>query len=110
MAFQTLFFFCRFKSTTQNTKTEYDTKYAGLIDLFNKVCGVMNTAMAKNETTKQEEEVGVNLKITPSINLKKNEITLNIEPELKEKTGEVQDPAEAANKVPIISVSVDNFI
>ena len=55
-------------------------------------------------STKQEEEVGVNLKITPSINLKKNEITLNIEPELKEKTGEVQDPAEAANKVPIISV------
>ena len=37
-------------------KTEYDTKYAGLIDLFNKVCGVMNTAMEKNETTKQEEE------------------------------------------------------
>lgn len=53
-------------------------------------------------STKQEEEVGVTLAITPSINLKKNEITLNVEPELKSKMGEVADPTNELNKVPII--------
>lgn len=53
-------------------------------------------------STKQEEEVGVVLSITPSINLDKNEITLKVLPELKVKVGEVEDPTNPLNKVPVI--------
>ncbi len=53
-------------------------------------------------STKQEEEVGVVLTITPSINLAKNEITLNVVPELKVQVGEVEDPVEPKNIVPVI--------
>ena len=59
----------------------------------------------KNTTytsTKQEEEVGVTLSITPSINLEKNEITLKVLPELKVPIGEVVDPINTLNKVPVI--------
>ena len=40
--------------------------------------------------------------IIPSINLEKNEITLNVTPELKVKIGEVEDPVETKNIVPVI--------
>lgn len=53
-------------------------------------------------STKQEEEIGVVLSITPSINLDKNEITLKVLPELKVKVGEVEDPTNPLNKVPVI--------
>lgn len=53
-------------------------------------------------STKQEEEVGVILSITPSINLEKNEITMNVVPELKVQVGEVEDPVEPKNIVPVI--------
>lgn len=53
-------------------------------------------------STKQEEEIGVILSITPSINLEKNEITLNVVPELKVQVGEVEDPVEPKNIVPVI--------
>ena len=59
----------------------------------------------KNTTytsTKQEEDVGVTLTIIPSINIKKNEITLSVEPELKSKIGEVADPVNEGNIVPVI--------
>ena len=39
-----------------NNKTEFDTKYAGLIDVFNKVCVVINSALEKGDTTKPEQE------------------------------------------------------
>lgn len=53
-------------------------------------------------STKQEEDVGITLTIVPSINLQKNEITLNVVPELKVKIGEVEDPTNELNKVPVI--------
>lgn len=61
-------------------------------------------------STKQEENVGVQIEITPSINLKTGEITMNISPKITQKTGDVKDPATAntttfsyANSVPIIT-------
>ena len=53
-------------------------------------------------STKQEEEIGVTLAIIPSIDLKNNEITLKVNPELKVKVDEVEDPSNKDNKVPII--------
>ncbi len=53
-------------------------------------------------STKQEEDVGVTLTITPSINIQKNQITLNVIPELKVKIGEVVDPVNDKNVVPIV--------
>ena len=61
-------------------------------------------------STKQEENVGVQIEITPSINLKTGEITMNISPKITQKTGDVKDPATAntttfsyANSVPVIT-------
>lgn len=62
-------------------------------------------------STKQEENVGVELNIVPSINLQTSEITLNIKPKITIKTGDATDPASPTdqdgeiifeNKVPII--------
>ena len=53
-------------------------------------------------STKQEEDVGVMLTIVPSIDVERNEITLNVVPELKEKIEEVVDPTNELNKVPVI--------
>ena len=52
--------------------------------------------------TKEEEEEGVTLEITPSIDMKNNEVTLNVIPELKSKIDEVIDPTNNLNKVPVI--------
>ncbi len=61
-------------------------------------------------STKQEENVGVQIEITPSINIKTGEITMNISPKITQKTGDVKDPATAntttfsyANSVPVIT-------
>ncbi len=74
--------------------------------------GGANAAIALAETvtsTKQEEDVGVELTITPSINIKTQEITLNIQPKITIQSGEVIDPASPVvngeiiqNRVPII--------
>lgn len=61
-----------------------------------------NKTITTYTSTKQEEEIGVVLSIIPSINLDKNEITLKVLPELKVKVGEVPDPTNDLNKVPII--------
>ena len=53
-------------------------------------------------STKQEEDVGVTLTIIPSINIQKNQITLNVIPELKVKVGEVVDPVNDKNVVPVV--------
>ncbi len=59
----------------------------------------------------QEENVGVELQITPSINLRTREVVMKIKPTLSVKSGEVVDPASPTddnglaifeNKVPII--------
>lgn len=61
-------------------------------------------------STKQEENVGVQIEITPSINPKTGEISMNIAPKITQKTNEVKDPATAntkdfsyANIVPVIT-------
>lgn len=61
-----------------------------------------NTTKTTYTATKQEEDVGVTLEITPSINIAKNEVTLNVVPELKVKIGEVVDPTNELNVVPVI--------
>ncbi len=64
-------------------------------------------------STKQEVDVGIQLDITPSINYKTNEITLNIKPTLSSANETVNDPAsprdssgdviaDLINKVPIV--------
>jgi len=62
-------------------------------------------------STKLEENIGVQLDITPSINAKTNEIVMNVKPTLSIKSSEVTDPASptnssgvvtTANKVPVI--------
>lgn len=62
-------------------------------------------------STKEEEDVGVQLEITPSINTETGEIVMKIKPTLSVKSGEVVDPASPTddngeviveNRVPII--------
>lgn len=53
-------------------------------------------------STKEEEEVGVKLEITPIIDLKNGDITLNVKPELSSLIGYVSDPVTPENKVPQI--------
>ena len=63
-------------------------------------------------STKQEENVGVELNIVPSINLKTGEITLNMKPKITVNSGFVTDPASPKdpitgkitfeNKVPVV--------
>jgi len=61
-----------------------------------------NVVQTTQTSTKMEENVGVELAITPSINLKTNEITLTVEPTLSVKSDEVVDPVNEKNKVPVI--------
>lgn len=70
-------------------------------------------------STKQEENVGVELNITPSINLKTSEVTLNIKPKITVKSGEAIDPASPIdqngkvifqNVVPIVQTREINTI
>ena len=53
-------------------------------------------------STKQEESVGVILNLTPSINLKTNEVTISIEPKFTTKNNEVPDPVNKDNLIPVI--------
>lgn len=57
---------------------------------------------ATSNSTKQEENVGVKLTITPSINIETREITLDITPTISVKSGEVVDPVNVNNRVPVI--------
>ena len=58
--------------------------------------------------TKNEEPIGTQLKITPSINVDLSEVVLDIEPTLSVRSGEVLDPSvgpdgkSLGNKVPIV--------
>ena len=61
-----------------------------------------NVVSTSTTSTKMEENIGVELAITPSINLKTNEVTMTIEPTLAVKSGEVKDPVNEKNIVPII--------
>ena len=66
------------------------------------------TATANTSTitsTKQEENIGVQLDITPSINLRTGEIIMSVKPQLSVQNGFVVDPASPSgisNKVPVI--------
>ncbi len=74
--------------------------------------GTSTSIVATTKTsTKNEEKVGVQLDITPSINLRTNEITMNIRPQLSVRSEWVVDPASPTdnngkvtveNKVPVI--------
>lgn len=55
--------------------------------------GTSNTTTKTVTSTKLEENLGVLLNITPSINPRTGEITLNINPKITVKTGTVVDPA-----------------
>lgn len=61
-----------------------------------------NVVATNSNSTKQEENVGIELAITPSINLETKEITMTITPKLSVKSGQVQDPVNPLNFVPVI--------
>lgn len=58
--------------------------------------------------TKEEEEVGVELEIIPSIDLATNEITMDVKPDLSIQVGTVQEPnvdlqeAGITNEIPVV--------
>jgi general secretion pathway protein D len=55
-------------------------------------------------STKQEDEEGIKLDITPTINRRTKEITLTVVPELRNATGEVvKDPINEGNTIPIVT-------
>ncbi len=66
--------------------------------------GATPVTSATITSTKQEENIGVKIEITPSINIETRDITLNIKPTLSSKGGEVKDPASGAiaNLVPVV--------
>ena len=81
----------------------------------NNITNTVNNAISNQLTvtsTKQEENVGVELSIVPSINLDTNEVTLQIKPKITVVSGQVIDPASPRdqdtneiifeNKVPVI--------
>ena len=61
-----------------------------------------NPLSPTKNSTKQEESVGVILNLTPSINLKTNEVTISIEPKFTTSNEKVEDPANPGNFVPVI--------
>lgn len=72
--------------------------------------GTSTSQVATVTATKNEIPIGVQLSITPSINLETDEVTLTINPKLSVKTGDAIDPSvnpttgtSLGNKVPIIS-------
>ncbi len=75
--------------------------------------GTSTSQVSTVTSTKLEENTGVELEIMPSVNVRTNEIIMNIKPKLTVKSGEVVDPAsprdqdgnvieELKNIVPII--------
>lgn len=72
--------------------------------------GTSTSQVSTITATKNEVPIGVQLSITPSINLETDEVTLTINPKLSVKTGDAIDPSvnpttgeSLGNKVPIIS-------
>lgn len=54
-------------------------------------------------STKQEEEIGVQLEITPSINVRTGQIVMSLKPTVSVQNGEAIDPASPINKIPVIN-------
>lgn len=71
-------------------KIASDTTIAG-------VANVGSNTVISVTSTKEEEEEGVKLAITPSINLNTNEVTLHIQPKITVKAEDVRDPAVVRN-------------
>ncbi len=63
--------------------------------------GSSNVVTTSN-SVRQEEQVGVELNITPSINLRTREIVMKIAPKLSVISDTVTDPVNTLNKVPVI--------
>ena len=73
--------------------------------------GTSTSIVATTTTsTKQEENVGVELSITPSINLKTGEIIMNIQPKLSVKSTEVTDPASPRTTDGTIITALKNVV
>ena len=68
------------------------------------ITATTSTTTSNITTTKQEENVGVQLDITPSINVRTGQIVMSVKPQLSVHSSDVQDPAvTAANLVPVIN-------
>ncbi len=70
------------------------------------VTATTSTTTSNITSTKQEENVGVQLDITPSINIKTGEIVMSVKPTLSVKSSTVTDPASSTtytNLVPVIN-------
>ncbi len=68
------------------------------------ITATASTTTSNITTTKQEEEVGVQLDITPSINTRTGQIVMSVKPQLSVLSKSVQDPAvSAVNLVPVVN-------
>ena len=61
-------------------------------------------------STKQEESVGTQLEITPSINLRTNEITLSVKPTLSVQSTTVADPASPTDSDGNVITDLINYV
>lgn len=68
------------------------------------------TVQSTITSTKQEENVGVSLEITPSINLKTGEIVMNIKPKVSIQSDTVIDPASPRTLAGDIIVALQNSV
>lgn len=62
-----------------------------------------NNVVATATSTKVEQETGITLEITPSVNINTDEITMSIKPELSAVSEYVDDPVNTGNRVPVIT-------
>jgi hypothetical protein len=75
------------------------------------VTATTSTTTSNITSTKQEEEVGVQLDLTPSINVRTGEIVISIKPQLSVKGTPVQDPAvSTVNLVPVVNKRIIDTI
>lgn len=71
------------------------------------ITATTSTTTSNITTTKQEEDVGVQLEITPSINVRTGEIRMSIKPQLSVSSTSVQDPAVTVSSlVPVVNTRV----
>jgi len=61
-------------------------------------------------STKMEENIGVELTIIPSINIRSSEVTLNIKPKITVKSDTVKDPASPTNQAGEVIPELINYV
>lgn len=81
------------------------------VDASSTVTSSTSTVTASQRTsTKQEESVGTLLEITPSINLRTNEITLSVKPTLSVQSKTIADPASPVDSDGDVITDLINYV